>query len=68
MFQYDGKPRKKPPLSSFALTFANPITLAISAGASYEITPELRVNRFFIENDSHPASMISLAIRLAVPL
>jgi len=42
--------------------------LAISAEASYEITPELRVNRFFIENDSHPASMISLAIRLAVPL
>lgn len=42
--------------------------LAFRAGARYEITPEVRVNGFFIDNDSDPATMASFGIRFGMRL
>jgi hypothetical protein len=42
--------------------------LAMRAGVKYEISPEVRLNGFFIDTDSHPATALSFGIRVAVRL
>ena len=42
--------------------------VAIGAGSKYEISPELRMNGFFTDSDSHPATLLSIGVRLAIRL
>jgi len=42
--------------------------VAIGAGSKYEISPELRMNGFFTDSDSHPATLLSIAVRLSIRL
>ena len=44
------------------------VGLALRAGTKYEITPEVRMNGFFIDTDSHPATLLSFGVRFAVRL
>jgi hypothetical protein len=44
------------------------VGLAIRAGSTYEIGPELRMNGFFIDSDSPPATLLSIAVRLTMRL
>lgn len=39
--------------------------VAIRAGRRYEVTPEIRMNGFFIDNDADPATLPSFGIRIA---
>ena len=43
------------------------IGLTFRAGSRYEISPELRMNGFFIDTDSHPAMLPSIGIRFGIP-
>ena len=42
--------------------------LAIHFGSKYEIAPELRMNGFFIDNDSPPAMLLSAGVRFGLRL
>ena len=42
--------------------------VAIGTGSKYEISPELRVNGFFTDSDSHPATLLSIGVRVAMRL
>jgi hypothetical protein len=42
--------------------------LAIRAGSAFEISPEVRMNGFFIDSDSHPAMLLSAGVRFAMRL
>jgi len=44
------------------------VGLAIRAGSKCEVGPELRMNGFFIDSDSHPATLLSIAVRFGVRL
>ena len=43
------------------------VGLTFRAGSRYEISPELRMNGFFIDSDSHPATLPSIGVRFGVP-
>lgn len=44
------------------------VGIAIRAGTRFEISPELRMNGFFIDNDSDPAMLPSFGVRFGVRL
>ena len=52
------------PLSSTDAGFRGAFGVAFRAGQRMEISPEMRLNGFFIDTDSDPATILSLGIRL----
>jgi hypothetical protein len=44
------------------------VGMAIRAGTRFEISPELRMNGFFIDNDSDPAVLPSVGVRFGIRL
>ena len=53
------------PLSNTGAGMRFGFGVAMRAGARYEIRPEIRMNGFFIDNDSDPATLPSFGIRVA---
>lgn len=52
------------PLSSTNAGFRGAFGIAFRVGQRMEISPELRLNGFFVDNDSDPVSILSFGVRV----
>jgi hypothetical protein len=55
-------------LSNSNLGFRTGFGLAIRAGTRFDVSPEIRLNGFFVDDDSDPAMLMSFGVRFGIRL